>query len=365
MKEELGRTIQQLRKVQCYTQEQMADAVGVSVAAVSKWENGVSCPDVTMLPVLARYLDTDVNTLLSFHKKLSEAEAASLINRLPDIFFDSGFETAYAFLMEKIREYPGSDMLVLNGAMTLSGVLVMGGDREAAERYEEEIERLYEKAAESEDPAVGSQARYMLASKYMGRGDYDRAEALIDRLLDEPAYDKRQMQVNLCLARNQLADAGEMEERKLMLAASSLSMVLVTLIEIACKEGRTEDARYLAEAAERTARALDMWEYTAQLPWLELYTHMEDRDNCLKTLRSMLASVTDGWDYTSSPLYRHMRKKEGEERLGSRMREMLLSTVESTLEHDERYAFLRDSEEWNWIISAGGGTDRGAGRDET
>ena len=42
MKEELGRTIQQLRKVQCYTQEQMADAVGVSVAAVSKWENGVS-----------------------------------------------------------------------------------------------------------------------------------------------------------------------------------------------------------------------------------------------------------------------------------------------------------------------------------
>lgn len=361
MKEQLGKTIQHLRKVHCYTQEQMADAVGVSVAAVSKWENGVSCPDVMLLPVLARYLDTDINSLLSFHKNLSEAEAASLINEVSDIFFGSGFEAAYAFLMEKIREYPGSDRLVLNGAMVLNGALVMNGDLEEAERYEEQIEQLYEKASESEDPAICSQAQYMLASRYMGRGEYDRAEALIDRLPDEQAYDKKQMQVNLCLARNQLAAAGEMEEQKLMLAASSLSMVLVTLIDIALREGRDEDARYLAETAESTARALDMWEYTVQLPWLELYTHKKDRDNCLKTLRCMLASVTEEWDFTSSPLYRHVRKKAGEERLGAKMKETLISTIEQ----DGRYAFLRDSEEWKKIRSAGRGTDRSAGQDET
>ena len=46
------------------TQEQLAGKLGVSAPAVNKWERGNSYPDITLLPVLARTLRVDLNTLL-------------------------------------------------------------------------------------------------------------------------------------------------------------------------------------------------------------------------------------------------------------------------------------------------------------
>lgn len=50
----LGKRIMALRKAAGMTQEQVAERLGVSPQAVSKWENDVSCPDVTMIPRIAR-----------------------------------------------------------------------------------------------------------------------------------------------------------------------------------------------------------------------------------------------------------------------------------------------------------------------
>ena len=55
-KETLGKRIAMLRKEKGLTQEQLAEKVGVSAQAVSKWENDVSCPDITLLPLLADIL---------------------------------------------------------------------------------------------------------------------------------------------------------------------------------------------------------------------------------------------------------------------------------------------------------------------
>jgi len=56
------------------TQENIAEYLGVSIPAVSKWENGTTYPDITLLPGLARLLKIDVNELLSFHEELSDIE---------------------------------------------------------------------------------------------------------------------------------------------------------------------------------------------------------------------------------------------------------------------------------------------------
>lgn len=48
------------------TQEQVAQRLGVSAPAVNKWERGMSCPDITLIPALARLLETDANTLLVY-----------------------------------------------------------------------------------------------------------------------------------------------------------------------------------------------------------------------------------------------------------------------------------------------------------
>ena len=60
----LGKRIAMLRKEKGLTQEQLAEKVGVSAQAVSKWENDVSCPDITLLPLLADILGVTVDELL-------------------------------------------------------------------------------------------------------------------------------------------------------------------------------------------------------------------------------------------------------------------------------------------------------------
>ena len=60
----IGAFIRTLRKEKNMTQQELADKLGVSDKAVSKWERGDGCPDVGILPTLAQALGTDVDSLL-------------------------------------------------------------------------------------------------------------------------------------------------------------------------------------------------------------------------------------------------------------------------------------------------------------
>ena len=69
----LGRRIQALRKEQALTQDALAEQMGVTPQAVSKWENDQSCPDIMSLPTLARILNTTVDALLTGQSASSAA----------------------------------------------------------------------------------------------------------------------------------------------------------------------------------------------------------------------------------------------------------------------------------------------------
>lgn len=65
MKETIGQRIAKLRKASGMSQENLAEKIGVSSQAVSKWENDQSCPDISLLSQLARLLGVTVDTLLT------------------------------------------------------------------------------------------------------------------------------------------------------------------------------------------------------------------------------------------------------------------------------------------------------------
>ena len=58
---EIGNKIKQLRYKTSLTQEQLADRLGISAQAVSKWENSVSMPDITFLPDLAEIFGVSID----------------------------------------------------------------------------------------------------------------------------------------------------------------------------------------------------------------------------------------------------------------------------------------------------------------
>lgn len=70
MESTLGKRIGMLRRQKGIKQDALAEALGVSPQAVSKWENDQSCPDISLLPGLANYLGVTVDALLSGEKDL-------------------------------------------------------------------------------------------------------------------------------------------------------------------------------------------------------------------------------------------------------------------------------------------------------
>ena len=74
----LSENIKRLRKLKGLTQEELAIKLNVVRQTVSKWENGLSVPDSSMLIVLADELDTTVSTLLGEPVSESASESDNL-----------------------------------------------------------------------------------------------------------------------------------------------------------------------------------------------------------------------------------------------------------------------------------------------
>ena len=64
MKLNLGSQIRLNRRRMNLTQEQLAEILGVTNQSISKWELGLSCPDITMLPKIAEFYSVTIDELI-------------------------------------------------------------------------------------------------------------------------------------------------------------------------------------------------------------------------------------------------------------------------------------------------------------
>ena len=280
------------------TQEQMAGYLGVTAPAVNKWEKGTSYPDITLLPALARLLDTDLNTLLSFQEDLSDREIALFLNELSELSEKEGVET------------------------------------------------LYVRALNSSDSAIQNQAKAMLISRYMGRKEYERAQELLNSLQEQDFFDKKQIQVNLLIELGKLGEAAKAAEEKLLSATNEIHATLMSLMEIAIKEDRIDDAEYIANVSKKGADLFDLWEYNSYVAHFQLYLVTKQRKKVLKILVSMLKSLTHKWEINQSPLYRHIKTKEVDKTFGPKMQKTLIDS----LRHDEDSAYWRENQELEKVL---------------
>lgn len=73
-----GGLIRALRTQKGLTQKALAEAIGVGDKAVSKWERGLGCPDVSLLPELSRVLGVGLETLLSGSLDANDQERGNM-----------------------------------------------------------------------------------------------------------------------------------------------------------------------------------------------------------------------------------------------------------------------------------------------
>ncbi|MBR4163992.1 MAG: helix-turn-helix transcriptional regulator [Solobacterium sp.] len=76
MKISLSENIRRFRKQRKMTQEKLAEALGVTVGAVYKWESGQSLPELNLIVEMADFFDTSIDVLLGYHMKDNRLDSA-------------------------------------------------------------------------------------------------------------------------------------------------------------------------------------------------------------------------------------------------------------------------------------------------
>lgn len=109
----IGNKIKALRKARGITQEQLANAVGISFQAVSKWENNIAFPDITLAPVLANYFGVTMDELFDFSLTEMENEIEKIVDEAYR-FRESDYVKSRKIIEEGLRKYPENDILLNN-----------------------------------------------------------------------------------------------------------------------------------------------------------------------------------------------------------------------------------------------------------
>ncbi len=106
----IGAKIKAYRKEKRVTQEELAEYLHISSQAVSKWETGASCPDIDMLPKLAIYFGTTLDSLLDFDQSRIDAEIEEILKESARGGKDPARSEAY--LRQALKNYPNNDLLL-------------------------------------------------------------------------------------------------------------------------------------------------------------------------------------------------------------------------------------------------------------
>ncbi len=115
MKIKIAENIKALRKQNSFTQEQLAEALGVTVGAVYKWESGQSIPEVKLLMELADLFEISVDTLLGYDRQNENIK--NRIERIRQYIIEKDFDEAMLESEKTLKKYPNNFDVVYTAAM--------------------------------------------------------------------------------------------------------------------------------------------------------------------------------------------------------------------------------------------------------
>ena len=77
MNKKIGNFIHQLRKENNLTQEQLAEKLGVSNRSVSRWENGITLPDISLMKCICEEFHISISELINGERQILSPEVAN------------------------------------------------------------------------------------------------------------------------------------------------------------------------------------------------------------------------------------------------------------------------------------------------
>ena len=177
-----GQIIKKLRRDSDMTQEQLAETLSISAQAISRWENDVAMPDISLIPVLANLFEVTTDYLLGVDILQKEDKIQKIINSSRE-FGEKGVITkAIEILRSGLTEYPGSFQLMdeLAGKLYIHSYQTNGNEQKQLRKEVKKIcENILSNCTE-EGPRQG--AVQLLCYVYLMFGEYEKAEKLSENM---------------------------------------------------------------------------------------------------------------------------------------------------------------------------------------
>lgn len=165
----LGEKIRTLRKGKNISQEVLANYLGVTFQAVSKWEKGETLPDVTMIPAIASFFEVSTDELFDFNRLETEQKVLKQCGEIALWRNDRPQEAEVAY-RELLRQYPGNDIIMANLLYVLQNL----------DKHEETISLCKTVMTGTKYDDIRFDAAWIMAETYKAMGEYALCKEAID-----------------------------------------------------------------------------------------------------------------------------------------------------------------------------------------
>lgn len=341
----IGSVIKKYRKELGYTQEEIANRLGVTTPAVNKWENGNSNPDIELLAPIARLLNISLDTLLSFHQNLTDIEITKLIQKMEKMFSEEGYEKTYQWAVNIINKYPNCNMLIWQMAVMLDSRRIIGVC-ENPDKYDKQINSWYEIALNDEDEKIQHHAADSLFSFYLRKKDYAMAEKYLNYFSDYDAA-KRLYLGRLYMKQGNTEEAYEKLENVIFSEYTTLNLAFGIMITEALEENDLGYARFLAEKVCTLTNVFEMGSYNECAPMLNIVTAEKNVKGTFQLAKQLLENMDTICDFQKSRLYKHMKFREVENPYTEEMKKELLEGFRN----EEDFDYMREYEPWKKLLA--------------
>ena len=289
----IGLNIYTLRKEKKITQAQLAEKLGVSEQAISKWENEQCAPDVSLFPVMAEFFGVSIDRLFGYHQTSYAAEVKAIIKAADD---SGDIYKEIEIVSEGLKRYPNSPELKTYLAFSLSMVNRISEDeQERKEAVEKAIRLCTEVVGTCGDTGKVDNALNMLVRIHNETGNYNAAEACIAKLSADK-YDARIVgKAELLSVKGCYAEQLQFGETALWRLWWTMSHVFDILRSTLVQKKEFEKALRFLEAQETLLSVFDGGcpdFYTCDklftcMSKAGVYKNLNDKANCLRELQKL------------------------------------------------------------------------------
>lgn len=185
MKITFGENLRALRGRDNITQEQLADALGITSKAVSRWENEATYPDISMLPVIASFFNVTTDQLLGVESCKKARLIQDIIDRDLELRNKGQTIKSIEFLQESLKDYPNSPEILSALALSLyTFALTRDGEekRENLLKSAEMCKMGLKYTDVGTDPQISHNCRQLLVFNYTELGEREAAREIASQI---------------------------------------------------------------------------------------------------------------------------------------------------------------------------------------